>query len=46
MNIDLRKKKQRVILKKTFLSLLIMQFMEKLLKTSENIDIVNVLQQK
>ena len=42
MNTHLRKKSKKMILKKIFLSLWIMQFSEKLLKMQENIEILNL----
>ena len=41
-----KKKKQKMILKKIFLSWWIIQFFEKLWKMWENTEILNLLQQK
>ena len=46
MNADLRKKKQKLILKKIFLSWWIMQFSGKLWKMWESIDVLNLSQYK
>ena len=45
MNTEL-KKKQKMILRKTFSSWLIIQFLEKLLKILESIEVLNLYQKK
>ena len=46
LNTDLRKKNKKMILKKTFLSWRIMQFLKKLWEMWETMEILNLSQQK